>query len=317
MVVLAFLGAVGVLIARTLPLSNLPALILAASSPYVPLVVLAALTIAALCRKKLLSAAAAMLLVASVAVQAPWYYLGSPDDTAQQTAELRVLSSNIHKGQADATFFVDLAVSSADVITVPELTAEAVTRFNRAGIRKVFPYSILNPRPGSDGMGLWSRYPLSELPRSKHKNTFVAARVAVPGIRDEPLVAAVHLMSPVASGANTFERWKHRLTAAKAEFADYAETAGPAAVIIAGDFNATADMKQFRDLLTNGYRDAVNQTGAGFMPTYSPHPWIPPVLAIDHVLTRNSAVQSIHSVDVPGTDHRALVATVAIPKDPS
>ncbi len=76
-------------------------------------------------------------------------------------------------------------------------------------------------------------------------------------------------------------------------------------------------MKQFRDLLTTGYRDAVNQTGAGFMPTYSPHPWIPPVIAIDHVLTRNSAVQSIHSVDVPGSDHRALLATVAIPLDPT
>lgn len=316
-VVVALLGVAGVLVVRTLPLSNLPALVLAASSPYVPLVALAALTISAVCRRKLFSATAIVLLVAAVAVQAPWYYLGRPDDGGPSTAELRVLSSNIQKGHADAAFFVDFAADNADVISVPELTADAVTRFNKAGIRKIFAYSILNPQRGADGIGLWSRYPLTELPRSAYGSAFIAARVRVPGLEYEPLVASVHLMSPVAGGANTFEKWQHHITAAKAEFGEYAETAGPAAVIIAGDFNATADMKQFRDLLDVGYRDAVNQTGAGFMPTYSPHPWIPPVLAIDHVLTRNSAVQSIHSVDVPGSDHRALLATVAIPLDPT
>lgn len=317
MAVVALLGVVGVLVVRTLPLSNLPALVLAASSPYVPLAALAALTISAVCHRKLLSAMAVVMVVAAVAIQAPWYYLGSPDESGPDTTELRVLSSNIQNGQADARFFVDLAVNSADIITVSELTAEAVKRFQQAGIRKVFPHALLIPRPNAAGIGLWSRYPLTDLPRSKLGNNFAAARVRVPGVHKAPLVTSVHLMSPLAGGANTFDKWNHRITAAKAEFAEYAETAGPAAVIIAGDFNATADMKQFRDLLTTGYRDAVNQTGAGFMPTYSPHPWIPPVLAIDHVLTRNSAVQSIHSVDVPGSDHRALLATVAIPLDPT
>src|SRR3546814_7348736 len=55
---------------------------------------------------------------------------------------------------------------------------------------------------------------------------FIAARVRVPGVRDDPVVASVHLMSPLAGGANTFAQWNHRITAAKAEFADWAETAG-------------------------------------------------------------------------------------------
>jgi endonuclease/exonuclease/phosphatase (EEP) superfamily protein YafD len=104
--------------------------------------------------------------------------------------------------------------------------------------------------------------------------------------------------------------------ATKAELAGYADKAGPAAVIVAGDFNATPDMRQFRDLLTDGYRDAVNQTGTGFSPTYSPHPWIPPLITIDHVLTRNSSARSIRTVDIPGSDHRALLATVAVPTNP-
>jgi endonuclease/exonuclease/phosphatase (EEP) superfamily protein YafD len=76
-------------------------------------------------------------------------------------------------------------------------------------------------------------------------------------------------------------------------------------------------MRQFRDLLDGGYRDAVIQTGAGFSPTYSPHPALPPLITIDHVLTRNSSTRSIHSVAIPGSDHRALLATVAVPLDPS
>ncbi|GAA2533713.1 endonuclease/exonuclease/phosphatase family protein [Mycolicibacterium diernhoferi] len=313
----ALLYGAAALLAQTLSLSNLVALIVAASAPYAPLASFAALVIAVLYRRKVLAAAAAILLTAALAIQIPWLYLGHTSDGGPETTELRVLASNLQKGHADAPFFVDLATRSADVITVSELTAEAVTRLREAGIRKVFPYSILEPRPNAKGMGLWSRYPLTALPRSTHRNNFIAARVRVPGVQNNPLVASVHLTSPLAAGANTFDAWQRRITAAKTEFTEYAETAGPAAVIIAGDFNATADMKQFRDLLTTGYRDAVNQTGAGFMPTYSPHPWIPPVIAIDHVLTRNSAVQSIHSVDVPGSDHRALLATVAIPLDPT
>ena len=292
-------------------------LIATASAPYVPLTSYAALVIALVYRWKLLAVAVALLLTVSIAVQVPRLYIASPTPLDSETTPLRILSANIQKGRADALFFVNLATSSADVIMVPELTQEAVARFREAGLRKVFPHSVLIPRPSANGIGLWSRYPLVELPRSVHANSVIAARVRVPGVRNPPVVAAIHLMSPVAGGANTFERWKQRITAAKGQFTDYAQTAGRGAVIIAGDFNATADMKQFRDLLTDGYRDAVNQTGAGFMPTYSPHPWIPPVLAIDHVLTRNSAVRSIHSVDVPGTDHRALVATVAIARDPS
>lgn len=313
--VVALLYVVAALIARTVPLANLPALVLAASFAYVPLLALCAVVLTALCRKKLLSVIGIVLLAISVAVQVPWHDLGRTSEPGPQTTELRVLSSNIQKGEAHTAAFVDLAVGSADIITMSELTADAAARFREAGLRKTFPYSILVPRPGAGGMGLWSRYPLTALAPSKYGNNFIAARVRVPGVRDDPVVASVHLMSPLAGGANTFAQWNTRITAAKAEFADYAETAGPAAVIIAGDFNATPDMRQFRDLLDVGYRDAVNQTGAGFSPTYSPHPAIPPLITIDHVLTRNSTAQSIRTVDIPGTDHRALLATVAVPRD--
>jgi endonuclease/exonuclease/phosphatase (EEP) superfamily protein YafD len=304
---------VAALIARTVPLANLPTLVLAASFPYVPLAALCAAILSALCRRKMLAAVSVLLLTISVAIQVPWQELGRTTGTGAPSTELRVLSSNIQKGEAHTAAFVGLAVASADIITMSELTAEAATRFRDGGLRKTFPYSILIPRPGAGGMGLWSRYPLTALPPSRYGSNFIAARVRVPGIRHDPLVASVHLMSPLADGANTFEEWGHRITVARSEFAEWARTAGPAAVIIAGDFNATPDMRQFRDLLDVGYRDAVAQTRVGFSPTYSPHPAIPPVITIDHVVTRNSVAESIRTVDIPGSDHRALLATVAVP----
>jgi endonuclease/exonuclease/phosphatase (EEP) superfamily protein YafD len=311
----ALLFSVATLVARALPLSNVFALVVAVGSPYVPLVALSGLALSALTRRILLSIVAVAVLAVTVAVQVPWYYFGRPADVGQH-ADIRVLSSNLRKGEADASSFVGLAKANADVITVSELTPEEVGRFSQAGIEEVFPYSVLTPAPDAGGIGLYSRFPVTASPPAKHRST-VAARLRIPGVRFDPLVASVHVMSPVASDENSFGGWRIGITATKAELDDFAEAAGPAAVIVAGDFNSTPDMRQFRDLLTKGYRDAVEQTGAGFAPTFPSRSWHPPLITIDHVLTRQAAATSIRTVYIRGSDHRALLATVGVPLDPT
>jgi endonuclease/exonuclease/phosphatase (EEP) superfamily protein YafD len=312
----ALLFSVATLVARALPLSNVIALVVAVGSPCVPLVALAGVAMSVLCRRILLSIVAVAVVVATVAVQVPWYYFGRPADVGQH-ADIRVLSSNLRKGRADASSFVELAKANADVITVSELTPEEVRRFSQAGIERVFPYSVLTPAPDAGGIGLYSRFPVAASPPAKHRGTVAAARLQVPGVRFDPLVASVHVMSPVAHDANSFGGWRIGITATKAKLDDFAEAAGPAAVIVAGDFNSTPDMRQFRDLLTNGYRDAVEQTGAGFAPTFPSRTWHPPFITIDHVLTRQAAATSIRTVYIRGSDHRALLATVEVPLDPT
>jgi endonuclease/exonuclease/phosphatase (EEP) superfamily protein YafD len=116
---------------------------------------------------------------------------------------------------------------------------------------------------------------------------------------------------------NGFALWRRGITDAKTELNHFAEAVGPGAVIVAGDFNSTPDMRQFRDLLSNGYRDAVDQTGGGFAPTFSSDAWHPPLIVIDHVLTRQAAAASIRTVYIRGSDHRALLATIEVPLDPT
>jgi endonuclease/exonuclease/phosphatase (EEP) superfamily protein YafD len=72
-------------------------------------------------------------------------------------------------------------------------------------------------------------------------------------------------------------------------------------------------MRQFRDLLTDGYHDAVEQTGSGFAPTFPAGTRFPPVITIDHILTRNAEASEIKTIEMPGSDHRSLLATVQMP----
>ncbi|MCB0947882.1 MAG: endonuclease/exonuclease/phosphatase family protein [Mycobacterium sp.] len=315
--VAALLFAAFTLMVRTRPISNMVDLVLAVGSPYTALATLAVLALAALRRRILLSIAALFLVTASLAVQVSWYYLARPPDISHH-AEIRILSSNLFKGQADAVSLVGFAQRSADVITVAELTSEAVSRFSQAGIDETFPYSHLMPKPGAGGIGMWSRYPLTVMSAPRHSRvTMPAARLQVPGVRFDPLLASVHIMSPVAGDTNTVADWRQGMAGAKEQLNFFARAAGPAAVIIGGDYNSTPDLRQFRDLLTNGYHDAVEQTGAGFAPTYPSDTWHPPIIVIDHVLTRNAAAASIRTLDIPGSDHRALLATIEVPLDPT
>jgi endonuclease/exonuclease/phosphatase (EEP) superfamily protein YafD len=303
------------LVARARPVSNLPALVVSLGSPYAPFVALAGLLFSTLSRRTVLTIIAVLVLTASAAIQIPRYYFARP--AVSQFADVRVVTSNLRKGQVDPTSFVALARANADVITVSELTPEAAQSFSEAGLTEAFPYSVLSPAPESGGIGVWSRYPLDAVSPGVHRNfAIAAARLRIAGVRLAPLVTSVHVYSPVSYQRDFVGGWQTSIADAKSVLDDFATTAGQAAVIVAGDFNSTPDMQQFRGLLTNGYRDAADQTGAGYVPTFPSDSWLPPALEIDHVLTRGATATSLTAVTVTGSDHRALLTTVHIPKIP-
>lgn len=154
-------------------------------------------------------------------------------------------------------------------------------------------------------------------PRKQRAATVAAATPAIPGAHFDPVAASVHVTSPLSPGSSIFENWRRGITDLNETMADFGKTAGPGAVIVAGDFNSTPDMRQFRDLLSNGFRDAVKQTGASIGPTFPSYPWFRPFITIDHVLTRSAAATSIETIDIKGSGHRAILATIGVPFDPS
>lgn len=306
--VAALAFSVVTLVVRALPVSNIVTLVIAVAAPYTVFVAAAGLALAVLSRRVLLSVAAVIIVAVSLGIQVRWYHGGSPTDIREHV-EVRVLSSNLRYGRADPEEFVDLARSSADVITVTELTAEAVRGLHDAGIHETFPYSILFPAANAGGNGIWSRHPLTPVSPTRYWNSsMVAARVKIPGASGEAVVASVHVTSPMAS----FESWRNAMVATKSRLEGLVRVES-GTVIAAGDFNSTPDMRQFRDLLTNGYRDAASSAGAGLGPTFPSSGAVPPLITIDHVLIRRAEVVSVTAVSVSDTDHRALLATIGIP----
>jgi endonuclease/exonuclease/phosphatase (EEP) superfamily protein YafD len=137
----------------------------------------------------------------------------------------------------------------------------------------------------------------------------VAAVVAPPGAHALTL-AAVHPASagdPLATVDTA--RWAREQKALDAWLDPLADP-----VVAAGDFNATLDQAPLRDLLAHGYADAAEQSGVFWRPTWPYDRIGPPLIAIDHVLSRGGPVADQLAVEtVPGTDHGALIVRLQVP----
>jgi len=78
---------------------------------------------------------------------------------------LRVLTLNVKGGAADAeAITASVAALDVDVLAVQELTSGLVRRLALSGLADLLPQSQLEPREGSRGTGLWTRWPLTPLP---------------------------------------------------------------------------------------------------------------------------------------------------------
>lgn len=81
--------------------------------------------------------------------------------------------------------------------------------------------------------------------------------------------------------------------------------------LLVGDFNATLDDAELRDVLDRGYRDAAEVTGRGLEATWPSGYPIPPLIAIDHVLAdRRIGIADYETAYLSGTDHRAIYVTL-------
>jgi endonuclease/exonuclease/phosphatase (EEP) superfamily protein YafD len=219
---------------------------------------------------------------------------------------LTVMSANLYVGRADAAAVVKLARdNNVDLLSMQELSPAMVADLEGAGINSVLPYRLLQPVRGGAGGGIASKYPLQQ-EEIADEATFQqpSAIVDLPGSVD-PDILAVHVAPGVEDQWSA--TWKRELDEL------------PAAVfnirprLLVGDFNATLDHPGMRDVLNRGYVDAGERRGAGLVPTWPAGLWPPPV-TIDHVLVDNrAAVDDYQVVDLPGSDHRAVLARIRLP----
>jgi endonuclease/exonuclease/phosphatase (EEP) superfamily protein YafD len=271
-----------------------------AAVPYAAAGVVVPLAVAAVTRNRPAFAAAVVVAIVFAGIVLPRAFRDSqPRATGP---ELRILTANLRFGAAGDATLVDLVRRTrADVLSVQEFTPDAVQRLDEAGLGALLPYKVIDPRPGAEGCGLYSRYPLTPLtPRRPTTFAMPAATLAVPGAA-RVRVTAAHPPAPLGSDAET---WRHDLGEIPPA------TPHGQVSIVAGDFNASLDSAPLRRLIGTGFTDAADATGQGLVPTF--RPW--PPITIDHVLAdRRVAVRRVKIYFQPRSDHRALFAELRLP----
>jgi endonuclease/exonuclease/phosphatase (EEP) superfamily protein YafD len=248
-----------------------------------------------------------------VGVQLPRFI--GPEEADVPSVAVNVVTANLGFGRADPGPVTELALSSADVLVIQELTPEAAAGLSSAGLDEAFPHAVLNPENKAFGIGVWSRYPILDSAHIEgYQMPMLKARVQIPGVNFVTTILAVHLAAPWVQPLHYF---RDDLARFPSTLREVARDAGSGAVIVAGDLNSTIDMQPFRKFLAEGYRDGGEQAGAGLTRSYPSKPWRMPVIGIDHVLVYNCVASSVRTVEVPGSDHRGLATTVEVPVDPT
>lgn len=230
-------------------------------------------------------------------------YLGRGPEPSGNGDLLRVMSLNLLYGQADPARVVELAVANRiDVLVVQETDQMVLNGMRAAGLDQAFPHSAGEAQPGPAGTMVFSTLPISQVTRLG--TAFGGYQMQVD---DEITLLAVHARAPVENSA----AWREDMRVLRRAAVDNGTPA-----VIAGDFNATTDHRELRELIGRGFDDAATVSKSRWQPTFPEGSEIslvgipvPPLWAIDHVLV-NGGLRPVatDTTSVEGTDHRALIA---------
>ncbi|HET6626001.1 MAG TPA: endonuclease/exonuclease/phosphatase family protein [Nocardioidaceae bacterium] len=238
-------------------------------------------------------------------------YVGQPAASAKQGEVFTVMSSNLSFGDADPARVMSVALrNDADILVLTEITPTTLVRLRAAGLDQAFPFARGKAAPGVSGTMVFSTFRLSRA--EPLDTTFGGYRmtVALPG-QERVRLIAVHPYPPTGDARD----WRADHAALRR-----AAVGAEAPTIIAGDLNATLDHAPLRELAGRGFADAAEQATSGWQPTWPAAGErrvlgvpVPSLLAIDHVLVTDELVATqTQSVTIEGTDHRALVARLAL-----
>lgn len=230
---------------------------------------------------------------------------GTVDASGRET--LTVLSANIHHGTGQAEALVELVERHRpDLLAVQELTPGFDRRLRRAGLGRLLPNQVLETRRGVSGSGLYSSLPMRQI-AAPQVFAFRQPR-AVLSLPDGRKIHVVDV-HPYPPQNHHVEQWTAALESLPA-------TGRGVPWVLVGDFNATLDHSQLREILDRGYRDAGEVAGEGLEPTWPADDWASrlPGVTIDHVLADERLdVVDYEVEDLPGSDHRPVYAELALP----
>ena len=212
---------------------------------------------------------------------------------------LRVMTTNLLRGRADASALADLLdVWDPDIVAAQEL---GYTQTDVLEHR--FGFGVCKPDGDGEGKGLVARIPMTvdilELPD----------RDAMRGVADTWLgdveVIGLHLLNPL-------DAWLRRAPSRRRQLAALLEHLTPDRDhrVVMGDMNASPlwpAYRQIRKVCPDVVADWAHGGGMGAAPTWSPGPSGRAVLRIDHVFASGLRARRVHVSPMPGSDHRVII----------
>jgi endonuclease/exonuclease/phosphatase (EEP) superfamily protein YafD len=255
------------------------------------------------------AAVGATVLAGCAAVHAPAFRRTAASAARRPHGDpLTVMTANLLHGRADVAALARTARRhEVDVLCVQEVHQRALDALADR-VADQLPHRHSRPGHRGAGSGIFSRHRLAnaQAPEGFGFSPVMADVLAPTADGVRPItVQSFHSKAPVGNGSTRF--WAADLARLGRLMADH-----PGPLVIAGDFNATAEHRQFRDLLTGGYRDAARDAGAGLAFTFPAKRFRVPIAALDHIVLGPGLVGlDVRTAGQPGSDHRAVIARVA------
>lgn len=287
--------------------SGFPVVALMAFTPYVAVGALIVLGLAVALENWVAATVAALATFCLAAAVLP-RAIGDGTVEAAGRETIDVLSINAHFGGADPDATIALIERRRpDVLSVQELTPSMASKLDRRGIGDYLEHEVLSVAPGAPGTGIYSTFPLTRLDEGGSfgfRMPRAEAQLPDGGVLR---IVAVHPLTPGRGGIGHWERaLQHMPSAGRG-----------APWLLVGDFNATLDHSQLRDVLERGYDDAGAVAAEGLEPTWPAGRWADraPGITIDHVLLdrRLDVVEYGVVEELPNSDHRPIHAVLALP----
>ena len=314
--------AVAVLVLGSLPFEDGPLGVLSILAPYVALAALALVPVVVVARSRRLALPLLVLAIVFAGRFGTEWWSFPPaavdeEGSGGAPTTIDVITWNVEAGVAAGPAVVEmLNRHPVDLVAIEELTphvAAAIEADPRLTDR--YPYMTLRPSDDVSGIGLLSRFPMSDpsfqSPPIRLETTIDMDGRSIVVIAAHPFHADISTTAGFPSGLRTGDR-NHDLELLRERVAEL--DARGEDVLLLGDFNTALTEPAF-SRLTSGLRDAHAEVGVG--PGWT---WRPArfsflgigLLRIDLVLSTAALAPQRIAVDCPAVgDHCLVEATLA------
>lgn len=283
---------------------------LVAFGPWFGLLALACVLLALVARRRATAVAAlACALLQLGGCVGYWIGATSSEAAATQavpTASIQVMTLNCYFGQADAQAVVDtVRDNGVQLLCLQETTPELTQALRTCGLDDLLPYWAGN----ITGDQIWSALPLDAEVEDAVGYSGCAMPAATVQLGDQRLrFVSIHTCAPMPGLEGYWFESLARIADLRASDAGLTPTDR---YVLMGDFNAMLGHRAFRDILNQGFADGVYGAGEGLVFTWPIDKGAFPLVTLDHILLDGGlGLRQVSYVDIPGTDHRGILAQV-------